>query len=139
MPVLARVIGDVVVIAFGAGSYMPTERFGSAGFNRRYHLELAETDVTRIGLPICRTILPKDISDLQPWARQPPEPLFQSSPDGVILQLLQHLVWADSAADSLSRNMRIARGCAEFRMTQKHLNHPDIGSSLQKVRCKAVA
>ncbi len=77
-----------MVIAFGAGSYMPTERFGSASFYRRHHFELAETDMTCLGPPICGSILPKDVSNLQPGALQPPEPLLQSPPDGVVLQLL---------------------------------------------------
>ncbi len=96
---------------------MPTERFGSAGFNCRHHLELAETDVTRIGPPICGTMVPKDVCDLQPWARQSPEPLLQSSPDGVILQLLQHLIRADGSADGLGGDMRITRRRAELGMT----------------------
>ena len=85
MAVLAAVIGDVVVIAFGARGNMPAESFGSAGFNRRHHFKLAETDMPRIGPPICRTIVPKDICNLQPGARQPPELLLQSPPDCVIL------------------------------------------------------
>ena len=93
---------------------MPTERFGSAVFNGRHHFELAETDVTRVGPSICGAISSKDVSDLQLRARQPSRPLLQTSPDGVILQLLQHLVGADSAADSLGRDMRIARRRAEL-------------------------
>ena len=106
------------MIAFGAGSDMPPERFGSAGLYRRHHLQLAETDMTGIGPPICRPIVPKDVSDLQLRARQPPEPLLQSSPDGVILQLLQHLIGADGAANGLSRDMRVARCRAELGMSQ---------------------
>tara|TARA_R110000796_G_scaffold14517_1_gene47438 strand:- start:18504 stop:18728 length:225 start_codon:yes stop_codon:yes gene_type:complete len=34
-----------------------------------------------------RTITSEDISDLQLWAGQPPGPLLQPSPHGVILQL----------------------------------------------------
>ena len=41
MPVFARVIGDVLVVAFGARGHMPAECLGSAGFYRRHHLELA--------------------------------------------------------------------------------------------------
>jgi hypothetical protein len=61
-----------MVIAFGAGGHMPTERFGSAGFNCRHHLQLAETDVPSIGPPIRGSIVPKDICDLQSWARHRP-------------------------------------------------------------------
>ncbi len=104
----------MMVIAFGAGDHMPTERFGSAGFNGRHHLELAETIVTGISPSICGTIVPKDVSNLQLGARQPPASLIQSSPDGVILQLLQHLVRADCPADGLGRDMRVARCRAEL-------------------------
>ena len=34
MPVLATVVGDVVVIALGARGHMPAEHLGSAGLNR---------------------------------------------------------------------------------------------------------
>ncbi len=103
-----------MVIAFGAGSDMPPERFGSAGLYRRHYLQLTETDMTGIGPPICGSILPKDVSDLQLRARQPPRPLLQTSPDGVILQLLQHLVGADGAADGLGRDVCITRRSAEL-------------------------
>lgn len=120
-----------MVIAFSAGGHMPTERFGSAGFNGRHHLELAETDVTGIGPSICGAISSKDVGDFQLRARQPPRPLLQTSPDGVILQLLQHLVRADSAADGLGRDVCISRRRAKLGMSQKHLDHPDIRSGLE--------
>lgn len=128
-----------MVAAFGASRHMPAESFGSAGFNRRHHLELAETDMTRIGPPPRGAIVPKDICDLQPWARQPPGPLLQPSPDGVILQLLQHLIRADSAANGFGRDMRVARRCAKLGMAQKNLDNPDIRSGLEQVRGEAVA
>ncbi len=34
MPVLAGIVGDVMVAAFGAARYMPAERLGPAGFDR---------------------------------------------------------------------------------------------------------
>ena len=86
--------------------------------------------MTRVGPSICGTMVPKDVCDLQLWAGQPSRPLLQPSPDGMILQLLQHLVWADSTTDGLGRDMRIARCCAELGMTQQHLDHPNIGSCL---------
>lgn len=103
-----------MVAALGTPCHMPAERFGSAGFDGRHHFELAETDMTRIGLPICRPILPKDVSYLQPWARQPPESLFQPSPHGMILQLFQHLVGADGAADGFGGDMGIPSRCTEL-------------------------
>ena len=67
VPVLARVVGDVLVIAFGAGRHMPAERLGSAGLNGGHHFELAQADMTRIGPPPRRAIAAKDVSDLQRW------------------------------------------------------------------------
>ena len=81
-------------------------------------IELAEADMSGVGPSICRTMLAKDICDLQPWARQLPETLFQSSPDGVILQRLQHLIWADGAANGLGCDMGVARRSAEFGVPQ---------------------
>ncbi len=104
----------MVVIAFGAGSHMTTERFGSAGLNRRHHLELAEADMAQVGRPPRGAISSKDICDLQSWAGQPPELLLQPPPDGMILQLLQHLVGADGAANGLGRDMRVARRRAQL-------------------------
>lgn len=118
---------------------MPSERLGPARLYRRHHLELAEADMTRVSPSICGTMVPKDVGDLQRWARQPPEPLLQSSPDGVILQLLEHLIRADGPAYSLGRNMRVARCRAELGMSQEHLNHPHVRSGLKQMRCKAVA
>ena len=43
MSILARVIGDVVMAALGAGRHMPAERLGSAGLNGGHHFELAES------------------------------------------------------------------------------------------------
>lgn len=106
VPVLARVIGDVMVAAFGTPRHMPAEHLGPAGLYSRHQLELAETDMTRIGPAICGTIVPKDVSDLQPWARQTPEPLLQSPPNGVVLQLFQHLIRADGPADEQRRKPR---------------------------------
>ena len=151
MPVLTTVVRDVMVAALGASRHMAAECLGSASLYGRHHFELAETDMTRIGLPICRTILPKDISHLQPRATarqsllaamrggQPPGPLLQSPPDSVILQLPQHLVRADRAANGFGRDMCVARRRAELGMPQKHLDHPNVCPGLQQMRGKAVA
>ena len=62
--VLAGIISDVMVAAFGATGHMPAERFGSAGLNRRHHLQLREADMPRIGLSPRRAVGTEDISDL---------------------------------------------------------------------------
>ena len=60
----------MLVIAFGARGHMPAERLGSAGLNGGHHFELGQADMTLIGLPPCRTIPSKNISDLQRWLSQ---------------------------------------------------------------------
>ena len=39
----------------------------AAALDRRHHLQLAETDVTCIGLPPSRPMVAEDIRDLQSW------------------------------------------------------------------------
>lgn len=67
--VLARVICDVPVIALGAGRHMPAKRLGPAGFNGRHDLELREAQMPCIGPPIGRSMIAKDVGNLQrvPW------------------------------------------------------------------------
>jgi hypothetical protein len=65
VPVLAGIIGDVLVSAFGASRHMPTERLGSAGFYRRHHFELAQANMPRICLSPRRTMRTEDISNFQ--------------------------------------------------------------------------
>ncbi len=65
VPVLARVISDVLVIAFGACGHMPAERLGSAGLNGGHHFELAEADMSLIDPPPSRAMGAEDVSDLQ--------------------------------------------------------------------------
>ena len=45
---------------------------------------------------------------------QPPELLLQPSPDGAILELLQHLIWANSATNGLGRDMGVTRRRTEL-------------------------
>ena len=65
MSIFARVIGDVLMAALGAGRHMPAECFGSAGLNGGHHFELAETDMSSIGLPPRRTMGAEAVSYLQ--------------------------------------------------------------------------
>ena len=73
MPVFARIISDVLVIALGARSHMPTKHLGSAGLDCRHHLELAQANMARIGPPPRRTIVAEDVSNLQFRFGQVPE------------------------------------------------------------------
>lgn len=72
VPVLATIIGDMLVATLGAGRYMPAERICSAGFYRRHHLELAQADMPCIGPPPRGTMLAEYVSNLQPCAGQGP-------------------------------------------------------------------
>ena len=67
MPVLAGIIGDVVMPALGAGRHMPAERLGPAGFDRRHDLELGQADMPGIGPPPRGAVGAKDVSNLQLW------------------------------------------------------------------------
>ena len=67
MPILAGVVGDVLMAALGAGRHMPAERLGSAGLNGGHHFELAEADMSAIGLPPRRAMGAEDVSNLQLW------------------------------------------------------------------------
>ena len=69
----------MMVAALGAARHMPAKRFGSAGFNRRHHLELGQADMPRIGLPPRRTVSSEDASDLQPGPGQRPDRSLQTS------------------------------------------------------------
>src|ERR1700724_1241146 len=51
MPITAAVIGDLRMQAVLAAHDMAAESHGAATLDRRHHLQLAETDVTCIGLP----------------------------------------------------------------------------------------
>src|SRR5258707_15244939 len=65
MPITATVIGDLRVQAALAAHDMPAESRRAATLDRRHHLQLAETDVTCIGLPPSRSMVAEDIRDLQ--------------------------------------------------------------------------
>src|SRR5713101_4424218 len=65
MPITAAVIGDLRVRAVLAAHDMAAESHRAAALDRRHHLQLAETDVTCIGLPPCRAMVAEDIRDLQ--------------------------------------------------------------------------
>lgn len=65
MPVLAGIIGDVLMVALSASGHMPAERLGPASFYRRHHFELVQTDMPRIGPSPRRTMGAENVSDLQ--------------------------------------------------------------------------
>ena len=72
VPVLAGVVGDVLVAALGAARHMPAERLGPAGLDRRHHLELGQADMPGTGPPPRGAVGAEDVSDLQPWPGHAP-------------------------------------------------------------------
>ena len=95
---------------------MSAERVRSAGFNCRHHFELAQADMPRIDPPPRRTMGSKDISDLQLWPGHAPRASLQPAFEGLILQVLEVLEWADGVADGFGGDMRIPRRRTEFGM-----------------------
>lgn len=69
MPIATRVIGDVLMVAVGAGGNMPTERGGPAIFDGRHHFELRQVQVPDMVPAIGSTMGAENIRDLQLWAR----------------------------------------------------------------------
>jgi len=65
MPVLAGIVGDMLVITLAARSHMPAKRLRATGLNRRHNLELAQADMPGIGSPPREAIFAKDVSNLQ--------------------------------------------------------------------------
>src|ERR1700682_4680289 len=56
MPVTAAVVGNGGVPAVLTALDMAAESRGAAALDRRHYLQLAETDMTGIGLPPCRAM-----------------------------------------------------------------------------------
>src|SRR5260221_1992265 len=59
------VIGDLRMRAVVTALDMAAESRRAAALDRRHHLQLAETDMTGIGLPPCRAMVAEEIRDLQ--------------------------------------------------------------------------
>src|SRR5260221_5562940 len=59
------VIGDLRMRAVLTALDMAAESRRAAALDRRDYLQLAETDMTGIGLPPCRAMVAQDIRDLQ--------------------------------------------------------------------------
>ena len=98
VPVLAAVVGDVMVVALSATGHMPAERLGSTGLDRRHHLELGQADMPSMPLPPRRAMGTKEVSDLQLGSGQFPPRLLQTSFESLVLQASQHLKRAGKRA-----------------------------------------
>ena len=91
-----------------------------------------------IGLPVRRAISSKDVSDLQLGTGQDPDTSLQASPQGLILQIGQHLVGADRVLDRLRGDVCVLRRGGQFGVAEQDLNDPDIRVRLKQVRRKAM-
>jgi len=69
MPVAAGVVGDLDMRALLAAQDMPAQRCRAAVLDRRHYLELIEAHMAGIGFPPCRTMVAKDIRNLERRAR----------------------------------------------------------------------
>ena len=65
--------------------HMPAERLSPAGLDGRHHLQLAQADMSRIGLPPCRTMGTENVSDLQLRPVHPGARSLQASLYGLVL------------------------------------------------------
>jgi hypothetical protein len=68
MTIPAAIEGDDRLRATFATRDVPTERCGATALDGGHHLELAEADMTRIGLTPCWAMIAEDIRNLQSWA-----------------------------------------------------------------------
>jgi hypothetical protein len=123
----------MLVTAFGTSRHMPAKRPGPAGFYRRYNFELAQTDMPGIGPSPLGTVSTEDVSYLKFWLHHSPQALLQPAPEGLILELLEHLVGADRVPDRLGGDMSILHGGRQLGMAKQDLNDPDIGIGIQQI------
>jgi hypothetical protein len=82
MPVAAGVVADLLVSAGIATQYVSSQRRGTALFDGRHHLELAEVQMTGLLLAPCGTMGAKDVCDLQGWPRHGGTMRSSASPEG---------------------------------------------------------
>ena len=65
MPIATRIVGDVLVAAFGAGRDMPAKGGGPARLDRGHHLQLRQVQMSGVFTAIGRPIGAEDIRDLE--------------------------------------------------------------------------
>jgi len=133
MSVAARVIGDVLVVAFGASHDMPTEDSGSASLNGGHHLQLRKVQMPGMITAIGRPMGAEYVRDLQfgmgHWDPDLP---------GASLPAHQQIERAGHILDRLGRHLGIDRRRFQLGMAQQHLDHPNVGPALQQMCGEAV-
>jgi hypothetical protein len=137
MPITATVIGDLRVQAVLAAHDMAAESHRAAALDRRHHLQLAETDVTCIGLPPSRSMVAEDIRDLQGMTSHDRRGLCRR----LLLrcQRREPIQRAHDRADHVGGHLRIERGRIKPGMSEQNLDQTHIGFLFKQVGGKAVA
>ena len=107
VPVAATVVRDLGVRALLAARDMAAERRRAAALDRTHDLQLAETEVARIGAPPRRPVVAEDIRDLQRWTRHSSQPLRRRLVGWSFLLFLGLL----RGCDSRSAGSRCRRSC----------------------------
>ena len=111
-----------------------TERRGAAGLDGAHDLQLCVAHVAAIGITPSGTEVVEDICDLESGTLQECATLLRRVPLGV--QWLQQIERAHNAAEYLGRDFGIDRGRLQLGVTEQNLNHADIHTLLEQVRCK---
>ncbi len=124
VPVAAAVVGDHRVAAgvVLAARDMAAERRRAAVLDRTHHLHLVEADAAAVGLTPRGTVVAEDVRDLQGWPSHANGRLA-----GRRSAWAQSVEWARHRAERTGRDMRVARGRVELRVTEQDLDHADIG------------
>ena len=65
MTIATGIVGDMAMAAIFAGRDMTAEGDRAANLDRRHRLELAEADMTSVGVTPCSTMVAEDIRDFQ--------------------------------------------------------------------------
>src|SRR5882762_9492285 len=121
---------------------MAAECRRAAALDRTHDLQLAETDVARIGAPPRRPVVAEDIRDLQRWTRHSSQPfrrrLVLPALPGSFARLRQPVERALDAGDHAGGDTGIARRRVQFVVTQQRLDESDIGAILKQVGREAV-
>src|ERR1700726_3837235 len=117
MPVTAAVVGNGGVTPALTALDMAAEGRGAAALDRRHYLQLAETDMTGIGLPPCRAMVAEDIRDLQGGTSHDRRGLCRR----LVLRYQQSepIQRAHDRADHVGGYLRVERGGIEPGMSEQ--------------------
>ena len=131
--VAAGVVGDVLMVAFGAGSDMPAKRCGPASLDGRHHLQLRQVQVSGVVPATGSTMGTEDIRDLQFGAGHRSRGL-----PGPSLPAHQQIKRACHTLDRLGCHLGVNRRRFQLGMAKQDLDHPDVGSAFEQMRGKAM-